>query len=418
MRGMSIRGAGLLALVLALIPAQAGAQVPSQTSLGGVGGGGDATGYAPAEPALWHPLGSTRPEDGGVFAAVQYVMFRQTNPLKDQIVAVRGFLTSDNSVPAPNGTNFNPGVFVGSRTEALNVNQVSGPSSYEPGYEASLGYKFGDGSTISLNFLYVATAQYRAVATLQPGGGNTRIDFADTFLTSYVYNFPAEFSGPSGGIAGGGALATFGIWDGASVMTEKFEQRFQRWELLWRKPVYEEECYRLSGIMGASFVWIWERYKWTTVKFSADFASGGAPEDTGIYTNIDSNRMYGSVIGCSNEYYIGHGFACQLDLKAGLYLDSVKERAKYERGDRFVGPENKRAVHDWFAVPSFEAVLGMMWYPTEAIQVYAGYDVMLFLNTVSSPRPIDFNYSSLTPPFETTTPRWFDGFRAGVAIHF
>ena len=78
-----------------------------------------------------------------------------------------------------------------------------------------------------------------------------------------------------------------------------------------------------------------------------------------------------------------------------MYLNGVKERAKYERDDRFTGPENKRAIHDWTVVPEFEALLGVMWYPTDSIQLYLGYDVMLFLNTVASPRPIDFNYSDV-----------------------
>src|SRR4051812_20650331 len=52
MRGKTIRGAWLLAfgLALALAPGQTRAQ--------------DATGYAPADPQIPLPLGSTRPEDG------------------------------------------------------------------------------------------------------------------------------------------------------------------------------------------------------------------------------------------------------------------------------------------------------------------------------------------------------------------
>jgi len=50
------------------------------------------------------------------------------------------------------------------------------------------------------------------------------------------------------------------------------------------------------------------------------FASGS---DVAIYTNIISNRMYGVFAGCRNEWYIGHGFACQLDLNDSAWAKLV-----------------------------------------------------------------------------------------------
>jgi hypothetical protein len=84
---------------------------------------------------------------------------------------------------------------------------------------------------------------------------------------------------------------------------------------------------------------------------------------------------------------------------------------------KLTGPEQKRAKRDWTIVPELQGTIGVTWYATESIQLSAGYDVMAFFNTLASPRPIDFNYSSLTAPYESTF-RVYDGFRVGIAIHF
>jgi hypothetical protein len=58
-----------------------------------------------------------------------------------------------------------------------------------------------------------------------------------------------------------------------------------------------------------------------------------------------------------------------------------------------------------------------MWYPWEGVQMSVGYDVFAFFNTVSSPRPIDFNFGTVDPNYERTF-RWFNGLQASVAISF
>src|SRR5581483_2817299 len=110
---------------------------------------------------------------------------------------------------------------------------------------------------------------------------------------------------------------------------------------------------------------------------------------------------------------LGHGVAIQLDTEAALFLNSVKETAKYELGTKF-GPDNKRALRRVMVTPELQANLNLAWYPREGIQIRVGYDLMAFFNTISSPTPIDFNYGSLTPPYERTF-RVFDGFNAGIA---
>src|SRR5207248_1778798 len=143
--------------------------------------------------------------------------------------------------------------------------------------------------------------------------------------------------------------ATFGIWNAADIMTEELDQRFQMIELTYRKPIFETECWRSYGLIGPQFVWIWERYKWVTTDLDA---SGNASDlDVGKYTNIVSNRMYGIKIGCGSECYVGNGFSLSCDLTAAGLLNIVKERVKYERGDRHLGPERKRSITDYTLVP-------------------------------------------------------------------
>jgi hypothetical protein len=399
MRGTFIWGAALLAIGLSLTAAGvARAQ------------DGGAPAYAPAHPTLPIPIGSTRPEDGGLFVAFEYVMWHQTNTLKDQEVAVRGFTAVDSSFPGvPAGT------FIGSANKALDVSQVSGPTSFEPGYKLVGGYKFKDGSALTLSAMYVATFKYQAVATLAPPGLQVGGNFAESFLSAAVFNYPNEFAGPDLKVAGGGPQAAFGIWNAASIMTEQFLQRFYQWDLAYRKPVYDTECYRMSGILGFRKASIWEKYRWQTNDL--DLTGTGGPADNAIYTNTVSNNLWGATCGCSQEYYMGHGFSCNVDIGCALFWDSVHEIAKYERADKYNGPERKRAIYQNTIAPEVEARVGLMWYPTEFIQITAGYNGMLFLNTIASPRPIDFNYSSVTPKYENVT-RLFDGFDVGIAFLF
>jgi hypothetical protein len=295
------------------------------------------------------------------------------------------------------------------------VNQVSGPNGYSPGFTTELGWKFRDGSALSVSYMYLVSNQTRAVATLAAPGLQVRSDFADSFLTSSVYNFPNDYAGPSGKLAVGGPQAAFGIWNGSSIQTLEFLQRSQQIEATYRVPIYENEYIRLNGLVGPRFFWIWERFKWRTTDL--DTTGNSAPQWVGIYTNIDSNRMYGIHTGLQSETYLGCGIATMLTMQGALFIDSVKERAKYELGTKFSGPANKRARRIFTVVPELQVTPSICWYPTEAVQLRIGYDVMAFFNTISSPQPIDFNYGSLTPTYEHTY-RFFDGFNASIAINF
>lgn len=514
MHAKSLRGTWVLAAVLALAPGVVRAQT-----------------YAPADPQLPIPIGSTRPEDGGLYTFAEYAMYRQTNILKQQVVAIRGFQTSDGTVPRAisatpgglytffidsttvdaylqarrlsgevayipvangtaasedygqfganqfrppsffqpptlfvpgfslNGTNprpltrtipiggnlveqtlvvlqnpdinqstqLPPGTFVGSAALALDVKQLTGQDSYQPGFNIGIGWKFKDGSAVDVSWMYISEAQYRAGATLAPQYGAVGQDLENTFLYSPVYNFPPEYAGADNKIRAPftttpaiSAQAVFGIWNGASIQTISFLQRTQQWELTYRTPIYETENYRLNGLVGPRFFWLWERFKWTTTSIGTnpDGTVASAPWYVGIYSTVTSNRMYGAHVGCQQEWYMGHGFAVMLETQLAAYMNSAKERAKYETGAKYYGfPENKRAKREWSLVPEAQANLGVMWYPTEFVQIYGCYEFMGFLNTLAARRPIDFDYSNLAPHWSHTA-RLFDGFRAGVAFTF
>jgi hypothetical protein len=380
------------------------------------------------------PLWSTQPAFGGLFFNAGFAFYHQTNPLVSQPVGYSGFIVSDPLVSDPSGTatiglGVPSGTFLGNRSVVLDVNQVTGPATYQPGFVIDGGWRFGDGSALTVSWLFLTDARYNAAASLlhdplQRLGGNLE----NSFITAFVFNFPNEYAGPFNKVtqpnplsppnppfvpAGG---AVYGIWNGASVMTEAFVQRSQQLEATYRVPIYETECYRLSGLVGPRFFWIYENFRWTTQDF--DFLGNQSPIWMAIYNNIVSNRMYGAHVGLQQEYYVGHGWAFMLTGQVAGFADVVKEEAKYGLGPRGTdGPGIKRAIRTYTFVPEVQGTCSVMWYPWEGVQMSVGYDVFAFFNTVSSPRPIDFNFGAVDPNYERTF-RWFNGLQASVAISF
>jgi len=370
---------------------------------------------------IWAPL-NNRPDLGGFFISSEFVMMRQTNPIGTQQVAIRGFKDVDGSISAALGLPPVPGNFFGSAKEALNTNQVSGPNGFSPGTIIDLGYKFDNGSEIYFSWMYLAQHRTLAAATAVPYNFAIGADQADSFLYSPVYNFPNDYAGSINTfkLPIGSQFAAYGIWNGASIETETFIQRTQQYEVTWREPIFETENYRLSGIVGGRFFWIWEKFEWRAMDL--DFATGaGGPLDTAIYSNIDSNRMYGPHAGVSQECYIGHGFACQVDLDAAMFVDVVRERAQYTTGAKYgipqVTAESKRSLTVFEPAPELDCDINLVWYPIKSVEVRIGYNAMAFFNTISSPQPIDFNYGALTPAYKSTF-RLFDGFNVGMALNF
>ena len=112
-----------------------------------------------------------------------------------------------------------------------------------------------------------------------------------------------------------------------------------------------------------------------------------------------------------------------MKLEFTAYEDSVKEEAKYQlgkgaNGQAHPGPVAKRGRNQWTFVPEPEVSLGLSWFPIEAVEFRAGYNVQAFFNTVSMHQPVDFDYGAVNPAYETNTVRLIDGLDFGVGIHF
>ncbi len=408
---------------------------------------GRADEIGPADPVLPLPLYHNKPDnfglfDGGLFFATSFAAYKQTNPISHQGVAYRGFTDVTGTArvpyvynPVTNETENAPvapfvGRFYGSGEEALNTDQVSGPGTMNPGIKISAGWRFGDRVTVTASWMWLADATYTSSASNIPAGSQIGANYADSFLSAPVYNFYPEYAGPNDDLYNSNGASTpntiangidaargagYGIWNAAEVFTQSFTQRAQFADLLCRVPVYENENYRVSGVVGPKFVWLWEKYMMRAVDYNIYGESNG--ESQAVYTNIVSNRMYGAVLACQQEWYMGHGFALNLNLGGGMYMDIVKARARYELGQKFLGPVSKRSRTLYELAPSLEGTVGVGWYPFEGIELNIGYNLMGFFNTISSRHPIDFDFGTVDPAFDSQT-RWFSGFQAGFALVF
>jgi hypothetical protein len=392
--------------------------------------------YPPADPVFPFPLYHDRPETGGFFFAPEFMFMRQTNPLKHQLIAVRGLLDFDGTITRDlTGQRIDPatppggppiiipgtprvGNFLGSKRPALFADDAGGPESFEPGWRITGGWRFQDGTTIEVSWMSLVETKYSAVATLVPPGLNAGPLLADSFLFAPVFNFPNDFAGPGFKLALGNPLAAFGIWNGASVMSIDFVQRFSQYDVTARIPAFETDFCRCYGLVGPRYINLWERFKWRTV--SLDFQGTGGQNDVAIYSNVVSNQMYGVDIGLGNEYWLGRlgnqGFSITAEVRAAGLFDFVKEIAKYERGDFFIA--HKRARNDYRFVPELQAQVALWWYPFEGVQVRVGYEIMTFFDTVSSGMPVSFNYGGLDPSYQKNTFRLFDGLSAGIGFIF
>lgn len=381
-----------------------------------------------ADPVFPLPLYHDRPEKGGFYTAGEFIFWRQTNPLKNQVIAVRGLLDFDGSITADlNGITIEPptgppiilpgqavvGNFLGSGTPALNVEDAAGPQSYEPGFRLTLGWRLASGTAVEFVWTSLMQTKYNAVATLVPPNLNAGALLTETFLFSPVSGYPNDFAGPAQKIALGNPFAAYGIWNGASIMSLAFVQRFAQYEINGRIPVTENEYCRCYGLVGPRYINMWEQFRWRTV--SQDFDGQAGPQDVALYSNTVSNQMYGVHAGIGSEWYFGHGFALTVDGKAAGMVDFVKEIAKYERGDLGIG--NKRSKRGAEFVPELEAAVNMWWYPIEGVQIKVGYEAKMFFDTISSPHPVSFSYGGLDPKYERTY-RFFDGLNAGIGFIF
>jgi hypothetical protein len=412
-RGIS----GLLALAVTVLLAQSAmGQGPMSliTPFADIAAGQENYEVPPQPGYLPGPLGHPHMEAGGFFVAMEFLYWTETNPIGHQVIARRGFMDLDGSITGA------PNTFVGSGNVAIDAHQVNrGQGTFVPGYNAIVGWRFEDGLVITSSYLALIPARYSASAHLLQRNLLIGPNGADTFMFSPVYNFPVDFAGPAKKVNAGNPGATFGIWNAASIEQVTLLQRFDMWDIVTaRVPVWQTETFRTYGLFGPRYVHFWERFSWKAV--SEDSSGNAAADDAATYSNVVSNNLYGLNVGTGNDWWIGAspigGFSATLDAEVGLYWDFVKERAKYELGDRSYAAQHPRNVNT--LAPGFNAKLSLWYYPWEAVQIQLGYNVLGFFNTISSPHPVDFNFGSISPKFDAGTFRFLNGMSFGVGVTF
>ena len=213
-----------------------------------------------------------------------------------------------------------------------------------------------------------------------------------------MFNFGPAWAGEPQNVTAGSPGATFGIWNAAQSMQIQLLQRFDQWDVAFRLPVWSTDCYRTYGIIGPRLAWIWDQFKWRTV--DADIFGQSVSSDVAQYTNTVSNRLYGIHLGGGHEWFFGDtpagALSVSTDFETGLFLDIAKTRVAWDREDRAVGAHRTRVFNRISSLAS--AKVNLWWYPIEAFQFTVGWDFLSYFNTMASPEPVDFNYSSLGPP--------------------
>jgi hypothetical protein len=396
----------------AILAAVIGITAPAPAIAQGVGLGEY---YVPSTPLTNAHIPTGKPQNAGFYSALEFFYLSQTRTMNNQVIARRGFIDSGGLIT---GT---PGTFRGSGATALQTDDL-GKSSWAPGFAITLGWKTDDGVAIYGKFLQTPDTVYTAGATFV--GRNFRGDpsLADSFITADVFNFPTDYAGPFEdtsfdrsleGFPGGN---TYGLWNAAEEMTIRYRQRFTAGEIGSRVPLFQTEYSRVYGLAGLRYGWFFERFTWRTADRNVDGVA--LPEDSAVYTNTLSQRMYGPFVGCGHEIYMGKAFAVGVDATAGGLLSINKERIKYRLGDPIFPTQNKRSSNQFRFVPNVNVDANLSWYPLEGVQVRLGYNLMSYFNTTAFQQPVTFDFGNLNPTYGSQAYRMVHGFNVGVGFFF
>lgn len=370
-----------------------------------------------------YPIPTGRAGTAGFYTSGEFVTLTTSRALGNQTIAYRGLVDSTGNITGI------PGTYVGSGVPAFTTNDF-GRTSFAPGFNVELGYRFEDGTRIYAKYLQVFDNSYEATASLVPPLFRSRVDLADTFLVAGVYNFPPEFAGPrfktqydldSAGLESGFGFNTYGVWNAASVMSFEYTQRYQEAEIGGRVPLLQTEYSRVYGLAGGRFAWFHERFKWRTVSYNL---SGVAePQDQAWYTNTLSQRLYGPFVGCGHEVFVANQLSLSVDLTGALLLGVVKERAKY-KNESFIpvgtiNPvANRRGQDEYTVTPNGNLSGNLWWYPIEGVQVRVGYSAMTYFNTKYMKEAVGFNYGAIDPEYGTKAFRIVHGVNVGLGLFF
>lgn len=373
----------------------------------------DQGGFAyPGRPEVTVPIPTGNPSENGFWWATEFLLYQQSWTLGNQVIAQRGLVDSAGVLTGA------PGTFIGSGEPALTSGQF-GRRSLQPGYRVSIGYKFDSGVSVHLRWAQTVDQTYSAGASLATFRFANQADLANSYLFSPVFNFPPDYAGPLvktgfDNTGPNGGLNFYGIWNGASVMSLRYSQRFTDADAGARVPLLMTDYSRVYGLGGARFAWFFEKFEWRTV--AVDIVGRAFPSDTAEYTNIQSQRMYGPYVGCGHEIYVCNSFAVSLDVTTALLMSIVKQRAYYELGDKTT--KAKRSLNEFDVVPNGNVDLNLMWYPTEGVQLKIGYTFQGYLNTRKMEQPVAFNFGALDPPYGTQAFRYVQGLNVGLGLFF
>ena len=289
-----------------------------------------------------------------------------------------------------------------------------------PGLRLTGGYRFEDGSNISVSYVHLVQAVYSTSAGPIPSNFQTGPTGADSFLFAPVFGFSPQFSGPPTRLADvngnpiGSGGSPYGIWNGANTMDIKYTQRFDNWDITYRAAPYETDNSRSYAMAGGRFAWIWERFGWNTT--ASDAFGNSGQTDAANYVNIMSQRMYGPFVGLGNEIYFGNAWSLGGEISTAALFAIVKERAKYYLADESTG--SKRGREEFTLVPNINASLNLTWFPLPGIQVRAGYNIWSFFNTIYMNKPVGFDAGAIDPAYNHRPFRYFQGLNFGAGFSF
>jgi len=411
--------------------------------------------------------------DEGLFVSTEFLIMQFDNPLRQQALAFRAFFDTfgqirgnengpivtilDSTVtparfintffaePGPSGR------FIGSHETALDQHDVGG-NKYTPGMRLTIGYRLRDGVTVELSYMEMEAVTHSATAGITPRNLAGGRQFENSFISAPFFNISPQLAGPPDNVISnvspvpvppgattifipgppgtpnefvtndelnelrtlhGLALSPFGIWNAASEMYLKFSQSLSTWELNFRLPIYQDDCFRTYWLCGIREFKIGENFSWRTV--NADIFGNTLPEWSATYNNMIKNELWGLQVAEGNEVYLGKGWALNVEGRVGIFGDATQVKTEIQRGDLEFSLHHIR--HDTSVVPMVQASAYLWWYPIEGIQLRAGYEFLGLIGVKRSPHQVDFDAGTLQPEVKDMFMR-LSGFNVGISFIF
>lgn len=200
--------------------------------------------------------------------------------------------------------------------------------------------------------------------------------FGDCLLNAPGFNQPGFRVGAGWRFASGESLQTAWLHQthtrrrAATAVRPAREvvRRTQEVEATWRLPYYETECWRISALAGPRVTWVNEQAR------SRSLAKDHSAAEPAEQTRRLSRQKYGAHLGLDNEFYLGHGFAVIFELDASLSWQ-VTRRSQAGGAAKTNNAVHKQGKSKQSLAPQLRAILSLVWYPLEGVQLKIGYDL-------------------------------------------